>query len=185
MEYSVINFHFVFVFFKVRSCARKWSMAWGSHLTSPYPWSSSTPVSKLSSKRSAPLDFSWPSTKARPAPASKLGPSVQVRWFLVCNILFNNCSFSLNLCFKALNVNAAPVPWDTTHPHPSPQTANQRWATSLPPRPQPLLPPQSVDVTLTWTASPTSRSRSDAPPETHLEVTGLLKEAVEVHSSLF
>lgn len=60
-----------FLCFSVRSCVRRWSTAWGSHLTSPYPWSSSTHVSKLSSKKSAPPGSSWPSMKAPPAPASK------------------------------------------------------------------------------------------------------------------
>lgn len=63
---------------KVRIYVRRWSMAWESRSISPYPWSSSTHVSKRSSKRSAPPDFSSPSMKARPAPAGKRNPLSQV-----------------------------------------------------------------------------------------------------------
>lgn len=55
----------------VRTYVRRWSTVWGSRSTSPYQWSSFTPVSKLSSKRSALPGFFWLSMKARPVPASK------------------------------------------------------------------------------------------------------------------
>lgn len=164
-------------------------MAWGSRLTSPYPWSSSTPVSKLSSKRSAPPEFSWPSMKARPAPASKCALLNQV-WRLVSettaclrSTAFDYCAFFSQFVSEVPNGSAARARWDTTHPPPSPQTANQRWATSLPPHPLPQPPPQSAGGTLTWTVSHTSRSHSDARLETHLEATGQLKEAVGVNTS--
>lgn len=69
---------------------------------------------------------------------------------------------------------------DTTLQLLSPPTASQHWATFLPPLPLHQHPPQSAGATLTWTASLTNPSHSDAPPGTCLEVTGQLKGAVEV-----
>ena len=170
-------------------------MAWGSRSTSPYPWSFSIPVSKLSSKRSAPPGFSWPSMKAHPAPASKCATINHVwcvvsettarLWFDFWTLPLSYKPFSLNLWFEVPNGSAARARWGTIHPPPSPQTANQPWATSLPPHPLHQPPPRSAGATLTWTASRTNRSHSDAPRGTHLEVTGQLKEAVEVICCVF
>lgn len=85
-------------------------------------------------------------------------------------------------CFAVSKGSARPAPWDTTHPPPSPQTANQLLVTSLPPLPLPQHPHRSVGATLTWTVFLTNLNHWDAPPETHLEVIDHLKEAVEVIS---
>lgn len=155
-------------------------MAWESLSTSPYPWSSSTHVSKRSSKRSAPPEFSSPSMKARPAPAGKCVP---LKSSIRKNIhpMLTTVPFSLNVLLEAPNGNAAQALWDTTRPPRNPPTANQRWVTSLPPRPLPQPRPRSVGVTLTWTASRTSHSHSGALLEIHLEVTDRRKEAVGVN----
>lgn len=65
-------------------------------------------------------------------------------------ILFS-CALSVNWWFAVSNGSALPAPWDTTHPPPNPQTANQPLVTSQPPHPLPQHLPLSVVATLTWT----------------------------------
>ena len=92
--------------YEARSCVRRWLTVSGSRLTSPYPWSSSIPVNKLSSKRSArPGSFS-PWTKAPHAPASKSASmkSVTCAAWLWCTT-FDHCVF-----FCVLKHPAGPQP---------------------------------------------------------------------------
>lgn len=104
----------------MRTCVRRWSTAWGSRLTSPYPWSSSTPVNKPSSKRSAPPDFSWPPMKAPLAPASKCTIINEVscsETFHCCAPPFSYKPFSLRLCLKRpTRTQPEPVGAQPAHP---------------------------------------------------------------------
>lgn len=119
---------------------------------------------------------------ARPAPASTSYLNITLMLCLAPALMVLYCVLSGNGCFAVSKGSALPAPWDTTHPRPSPQTANRLLVTSLPPLPLPQHLHLSVGATLTWTVFLTNLNHWDAPPETRLEVIDHLKEAVEVIS---
>lgn len=110
-------------------------MAWGSHLTSPYPWSSSTPVNKHSSKKSVPPGFSWPSMKAPPAPASKRAMINQVRCAVKdnsigCDVMHEviNLFLLFVVCLWSAQRERSPSPLG--HNPPTPQSTDSQPALS-------------------------------------------------------
>lgn len=114
----------------MRSCVKRWWMAWGSHSTSPYPWSSSTPVSKLSLRRSAPPGFSWLSMKARLAPARKFAAKAsQTSSFRNrCLSVINSIFICLSVCVWSAQCERSPSPLG--HNPPTPQSTDSQPALS-------------------------------------------------------
>lgn len=70
-----------------------------------------------------------------------------------------SCVLYGNGCFAVSKGSVLLAPWATTHPPPSPQTANQLLVMSLPPLPLPQHLHRSVDATLTWTVFLTNLNR--------------------------
>lgn len=130
----------------MRSCVRKWSTAWGLRLTSPYPWSFSTPVSKPSLRRSAPRGSSWPWMKAPPARASKcaaMNPLHRIRKHcvqLLCCLFYFLC-----LCLQSTQRERSPSPLG--HNPPTPQSTDSQPALS------------DISTTTPTTPAPTPKRR--------------------------
>lgn len=111
-RYRLLCFAFIWETFlapfppTVRSSVRKWWTDWGSPSTSPYPWSSCTPMSRASSRRSARPSSSSQSETAQDAllgevkiwsrSSSKDGEVCRLSWARFNSLVQNSeCMFTV------------------------------------------------------------------------------------------